>query len=468
MKFKFLFLLTLTSFLLNCSTERDAVVNGGWDNLDEILAKISPPSFPESIFDIKTYGAKDDGISDCLPAISKAIEECSSKGGGKVVVPSGEYFSKGSIHLKSNVNLYLAEGAVIKFSTNPKDYLPPVFTRWEGVECINYSPLIYAYEQMNLAVTGKGIFDGQASSENWWSWKGKSEDGWKEGLPSQNDPESRPRLMKMNDESTPVENRIFGDGYYLRPNFIQFYKCQNILLEGVTFKESPMWMIHPVLSENITIRNIKSISTGPNTDGCNPESCKNVLIENCFFSNGDDCIAIKSGRNADGRRISVPSENIIVRDCQMKNGHGGLVMGSEISGGCRNVFLENCQMDSPNLERAIRIKSNSYRGGIVENIYVRNVQVGEVKDAVIRMNMYYAPGEGNDGKHDPIFRNIEIKNVTSQKSRYAFRLEGLENSPIKNVTIEDCSFQGVKDDSIIKNVENIILRNVKVNDNQID
>jgi len=215
--------------------------------------------------------------------------------------------------------------------------------------------------------------------------------------------------MKMNNEGVPVEKRIFGKGYYLRPNFVQFIKCKNILLEDITITNSPMWIIHPVLSENITIKNVKTISDGPNTDGCDPESCKNVLIDNCYFDNGDDCIAIKSGRNLDGRRINVPSENIIVRNSIMKDGHGGVSIGSEISGSCRNVFIEKCKMDSPNLDRALRIKSNSYRGGIVENIFMRNVEVGEVSNAVVNLNMRYDPNEGNDGKYPPVFRNIKWK-----------------------------------------------------------
>jgi len=435
----------------------------GWDHLDQILKNIVPPTFQDKSFNILDYGAIADGETDSRPAIEKAIAECSMEGGGKVVVPSGTYFSKGPIHMISNVNLHLEEGSLINFSIDSKDYLPVVFTRWEGVEVMNYSPLIYALDEENIAITGKGILDGQASSENWWSWKGKKEFGWKEGMPNQNMKTDRVNLMKMNENSTPVDERIFGDGHYLRPNFIQFYRCKNILMEDFTVKNSPMWIIHPVLSKNITIRGVKSIGPGPNNDGCDPESCKDVLIENCYFDNGDDCIAIKSGRNQDGRRVNVPSENIIVRNCKMKDGHGGIVMGSEISGGVRNVYLENCEMDSPNLDRAVRIKSNSYRGGIVENIFVRNVKVGEVGGAIVRLNMFYAPKEGSDGKFPPTFRNIQISNITSLKSKYGLRFEGIENSKIQNVLVKNCSFEGVEKGNIIENVENLKIEDVIIN-----
>lgn len=439
-----------------------------WKKADEILQYIKPPIFPEKVYNITNYASTDELKKDIRNALHKAIDECSLNGGGKVFIPKGEYYCGGPIHLKSNVNLHLDDSVVIKFSTNPDDYLPVVFTRWEGVECYNYSPLIYAINQTNIAITGNGIFDGQADSTNWWKWNGNKRYGWKPGMPSQRDSSSRPKLMKMNNDGVPVEKRIFGKGYYLRPNFVQFINCKNILLENITITNSPMWIIHPVLCENVTIRNVKTISDGPNTDGCDPESCKNVLIDGCYFDNGDDCIAIKSGRNLDGRRINIPSENIIVRNSIMRDGHGGVSIGSEISGGCRNVFIENCKMDSPNLDRALRIKSNSYRGGIVENIYMRNVEVGEVSNAVIRLNMLYDPSEGNNGKYPPTFRNIKVEKVTSKKSEYALEFIGLEESPIRNVQIIDCNFDGVKKENYLENVEELKLINVIINGEKIE
>lgn len=432
-----------------------------WQNVDAILQKIVIPTFPAKDFNVSSFGNMDEPSQNIKPAIDKAIEECFKSGGGRVVIPAGKYLCKGPINLKSNVNLYLEDDAIINFSTDPEDYLPIVFTRWEGVECYNYSSLIYAHNQDNIAVTGNGTFNGQADNSNWWPWCGAQRFGWNSGQPSQR--ESRPLLMNMNNEELPVEKRFFGKGQYLRPNFLQLINCKNILLEGITLLNSPMWFVHPVLCENITINNIKTIGMGPNNDGIDPESCKYVLIDNCYFDNGDDCIAIKSGRNADGRRINVQSENIIVRNSQMKDGHGGVSIGSEISGGCRNVYIEKCVMDSPNLDRALRIKSNSYRGGIVENIYMRDVEVGEVSNAVIRLNMRYDPREGSEGKYPPVFRNINVERVTSKKSEYALEFIGLENSPIQNVNIVDCSFEGVNSNNSLENVKELHLKNVMVN-----
>ena len=449
--------------LFRCSIESMNIPASGWGEMNNILSRISAPVFPDKDFNIINYGAKPDGEFDNQEIINKTIIECSANGGGRIVIPKGEYFCAGTINLKSNVNFHLEEGAVIKFSTNPDDYLPVVLTRWEGIECYNYSPLIYAFEQENIAVTGKGILHGQGANENWWSWKGKKEYGWNKGMPSQLDSLGRPLLMKMSSENTSVEKRVFGKGSYLRPNFIQPFRCKNVLIEGVTFLDSPMWFIHPVESQNISIIDVTVKGLGPNNDGLDPESCKDVLIKGCDFQTGDDCIAIKSGRNNDGRRIAIPSENIVIQNCKMKDGHGGVVIGSEISGDCRNVFAENCEMDSPNLDRAIRIKTNSYRGGIIENIFVRNIKVGEVSEAVLKINMKYEPDEGSDGKFLPVIKNINLQNITSKKSKYGLYLIGLENSKIKNVIIDTCNFENVKSGNAISDSEELSFEEFFIN-----
>ena len=435
----------------------------GWDQLNEIVSSITLPEFPDQTFNIIDYGAVGDGITDCTDAFKNAIDKCSKNGGGKVIVPEGVFLT-GSIHLKSNINLHISENAVVKFSKDKNKYLPVVFTRWEGVECMNFSPLIYAYEQENIAITGKGILDGLGSNENWWSWKGNKVSGWEEGMPRQK--ESRDKLFEMAENNIPPEERIFGDGYYLRPNFVQPYKCKNVLIEGVTFKDSPMWFIHPVLCENVSVINVTVEGLGPNNDGCNPESSKNVLIKGCYFDTGDDCIAIKSGRNNDGRRVNVPSENIVVQNCIMKEGHGGVVIGSEISGGVKNVFAENCEMSSPNLERAIRIKTNSIRGGVIENIFARNIAVGEVSEAVLKINFYYE--EGDAGKFPPVVRNINLKDITSEKSPYAIWIKAYDYSPVVNLNLENCVFNNVTNESIIENVDNIRFESVKINGEEIE
>ncbi len=434
-------------FCLGLSVLSAVQANAGWEQVDEILSNIKAYQFPDRDFDITDYGAVGDEKTDCTEAFRKAIAAAHEAGGGRVVVGDGTFLT-GPIHLKSNVNLYLSEDALVYFSVDPNQYLPVVYTRWEGVECMNYSPLIYAYEQENIAITGKGVLDGRAGKENWWGWIRTARDDIN-------------LSRNQGQEGVPVKERIFGAGKKLRPNMVQPYKCKNILIEGVTFKNSPMWHIHPVLSTNIIVRDVKVVGHGPNNDGCNPESCKNVLIEGCYFDTGDDCIAIKAGRNNDGRRVNVPSENIIVRNCQMKDGHGGVVIGSEMTGGTRNVFADNCQMDSPNLDRALRIKTNSVRGGFVENVYMRNVTVGEVAEAVLKINFYY--GERDTGEFAPNVRNINMENVTSQKSRYALSIRGYDRSPITDIHLKNCEFNNVEKASIIDGAKNITMENVKIN-----
>jgi polygalacturonase len=430
----------------------------GWGGLDEIRKNIVAPSFPEVDFNIADYGAIADGITDCTEAFRKSIFACNEAGGGRVVVPVGQYLT-GAIHLKNNVNLFVSKGAVVKFSTDPKHYLPLVFTRWEGVECMNYSPLIYAFEQENIAITGEGIFDGQGANENWWKWKGNKVDGWIEGTPHQK--AGRDLLFEMAENNIPPQERIMGEGFYLRPSFFQPYKSKNILVEGVTFKDSPMWFLNPVLCENVTVKNLKIEGLGPNNDGCNPESSKNVLIQNCYFDTGDDCIAIKSGRNNDGRRINIPSENIIIEDCIMKEGHGGLVMGSEISGGVRNVFAQNCEMSSPNLDRALRFKTNAVRGGTIENIYFRNIKVGEVSEAVIKIDYYYE--EGDKGNFLPTIRNVHVENLSSEKSKFAIWIKAFDNAPVTGLYLENCNFNKVAKDNVIENVKDYNFKSVTIN-----
>jgi polygalacturonase len=426
----------------------------GWDTVPSILKRISPPSFPQKDFNVTSFGAIGDGSTDCSSAFKKAIEKCNAEGGGRVVVPKG-IFVVGAIHLKSNVNLYVSKEATLHFSTDPNKYLPVVFARWEGVECMNYSALIYAFEQENIAVTGEGVLDGQGSDANWWSWKGNRANS--AGKPSQN--EARKKLVEMGEKGVPVKDRIFGDGSFLRPNFFQPYRCKNVLVQGVTFKNSPMWFLNPQLCTNVSIVGVTTEGHGPNNDGCDPESCTDVLIKNCTFDTGDDCIAIKSGRNNDGRRVNMPSENIVVQGCTMKDGHCGVVIGSEVSGSVRNVYAEDCSMNSPNLDRVLRIKTNAVRGGVIENVFMRNVKVGQVAEAVLKIDFYYE--EGDKGSFTPIVRNIEMKNVESGKSQFGIWIRAFDRSPATNISVEHCTFKNVAEPNVLDNVKDLSLINVQ-------
>ena len=430
----------------------------GWELVPEILARINPPRFPNREFNVARFGAVGDGRTDAADALRRAIAECSSAGGGRVVVPAGRYVT-GPIHLRSNVDLHVTRDATLLFDRDPRRYLPVVLTRFEGTELMNYSPFIYARDERNVAITGAGTLDGRASPQHWWPWRGRTDFGWARGEP--NYTVARDRLLGMAERGEAVERRMFGEGAYLRPPFIQPYRCRNVLIEGVTILNSPMWEINPVLCENVTVRDVHISSHGPNNDGCDPESCRDVLIERCVFDTGDDCVAIKSGRNADGRRVNVPSENIIVRGCEMRDGHGGVTIGSEISGGCWNVFSHDCRMDSPRLDNVLRLKNNAMRGGVIRDVYMRNVTVGQVADAVLSIDFTYE--EGSKGSFTPVARDIVMRNVTSRHSKYGVNLRGFSDAPIERVRIVDCRFDGVQSGNVIENVNGLEAPGTTVN-----
>lgn len=440
----------------NSSATSKSECSDDWSMAEQIRAQTIVPDFAQDDFVITAFGAKADGKTDCTVAIAQAVQACHAQGGGRVVVPKGEFLT-GPVHLLSNVNLHVVKGATLKFYTDPKRYLPEVFTRWEGMEFMGYSPLIYAFGQTNVGLSGQGVLDGQASMANWWPWKGGK--NWsKEGVPTQH--EAREALQRDIENGVPPEDRHYSEGAYFRPPFVQFYRCNNVLIENVHIIRAPFWLLNPVLCENVTVRGVRLESLGPNSDGCDPESCKNVVIEDCYFDTGDDCIAIKSGRNDDGRRVNVASENLVIAGCKMLAGHGGVVIGSEISGGCRNVFVENCHMSSPDLERGIRIKTNSVRGGVIENLRVRNVVIGTVRDAIV-INFYYE--EGDAGDHDPTVRNIKIENLLCQNAERVFQIRGFERAPIMDFTLRNAYFIEAGETGVIEHVESLNLDNVNIN-----
>jgi len=409
--------------------KKDKETNG----IDQVLKQIKAPKFPDREFNVIHYGADNKGIELSTNAIQSAIDDAHRLKGGRVLIPEGTFLT-GALELKSNVELHLHENAYVSFSQDTRDYLPLVLTRYEGIELYNYSPLIYAHHAENIAITGAGTLDGRGDEHHWWPWKYGTN-----GQPSQD--RDRQLLFEMAEKRIPVEERVFGEGHYLRSSFIQPYNCQNILIEGVTVKDSPMWQVHPVLSENVIVRGVNIIGHGPNTDGVNPESCRHVLIEDCYFDNGDDCIAIKSGRNEDGRRIGVPSENIVIRRNTMCDGHGGVTIGSEISGGVKYVYAEDNVMDSPNLDRALRIKTNSVRGGTIEHIYFKNNLVKSLKHEVVCIDMMYE--EGDAGPHRPVVRHIEVEGLKSSGGRYGVKIAAYSHSPVTHFKMKDCVIDDV-------------------------
>jgi len=437
----------------------------------QVEAAIRQPRFADRTISITQYGASiNNDAATNQKAINRTIEQCSQQGGGRVIIPAGEW-KTGAIRLQSGVNLVVEKGAKVNFSSD-KSLYPLVLSAWEGLDLFNYSPMIYARDAKDIGITGEGVLDGCASREAWWPMCGAARYGWTEATPEAQSYGNRNALLKMSDEAVPVEQRIFGPGKGMRPQMIQTYECDGVLLEGVTVLNSPFWVIHPLKSRNVILRGLTIENSGPNGDGCDPESCDGVLIERCFFNTGDDCIAIKSGRNGDGRRRAMPSQNIIVRDCKMANGHGGVVIGSEVSGGARNIFVENCEMDSPNLDRVIRLKTNTCRGGVSENIYVRNIKVGQCKEAVLKINLVYEPNEQAQRGFYPTVRNVRLDNVICQKSRYGAFIDGLPDSTlVYDIHVSNCEWNGVTDaggNRLRGKMRNVTFKNVKINGKEIE
>jgi polygalacturonase len=439
-----------------------------WSQVPKILARIVPPTFPRGElvvtnygfrpgvrgtmgtffrshdFAITDFGAAGDGTTDCSRAFAEAIAACNQAGGGRVVVPAGRFLT-GPIHLLSNVNLHVARDATVLFTTNTAAYLPVVFTRYECTEVMNYSPLIYALEQKNVAITGEGTLDSQATRGVWHSWKSSNDSA---------------RLVQMGNNDVPVKDRVFGDGHYLRPCFIQPARCRNVLIEGVKILGSPMWVISPLYCTNVTVRGVTVEATGPNTDGCDPDSCTDVLIQDCSFSDGDDCIAIKSGRDRDGHRVSIPSRNIVIEHCNFKAGHGGVTCGSETAGGIENVFAEDCTFDSPDLDYAFRFKTNPARGGYVRNVFIRNCKVQTARFG-IHMTLRYASTGALEGPYTPEMRNIDIRDCAfANLTRQPIFIEGYDGKiKITDVTIANCVFQNPDGHNAITNASGIHLLN---------
>ena len=375
-------------------------------------------------FNVLAYGAKGDGTTKDSAAIASAIDAAAAAGGGRVVFPKGVFLT-GPINLKSNVELHLStEHATIVFSTDVADY-PLVFTRWEATECYNWSPQIYARDAVNIAITGNGLIDGQGRF--WHPMNARQKPAVE-------------RLRKMGEDGTPVEQRRFGTvADALRPQMIQFIGCKGVRIEGVSITGSPFWTIHPLYCEDVIVRDVAIMTRGPNTDGIDPESCKNVLIERTFFSTGDDCIAIKSGRDKDGRVVGRPCENITIRDCLMVNGHGAVSIGSEMSGGVRHVRISN--IEARGTDRIIRVKSQRGRGGVVEDLVVENCRGRALLEQAIELTFAYSgktPAEPFSDR-TPVFKNFTFRNITSDGAPQAIKIEGLEESLISDIAFENVS-----------------------------
>ncbi len=386
-------------------------------------------------YNIVECGASNKGDKQVTKIINNTIEKAYKAGGGTIYFPAGTYLT-GPITLKSNITIYLDAGATLKFSDNFDDYLPMVESRWEGIDVINFHPLIYAYEAENIAIKGRGTLDGQG--RKWWDFhhtlysKPKTfKSKWQEEFAKQN------TNVIMPDETYMIERG------FCRPPFIQPMYCKNILIEGITVTNSPFWTINPEFCENINIDNVTVYNPdSPNTDGINPESCRNVHISNCKISVGDDCVTIKSGKDAAGRKMNVPCENITITNCTMLDGHGAVVIGSEMSGGIKKITISNCVFEGT--DRGIRIKSTRGRGGVVEDISVNNIIMKDIKKEAIKLNMFYAKSDEEPvSERTPAFRNIHFSNISGNAYQAGFLL-GLEELKIKDISFNNIRLDATK------------------------
>jgi polygalacturonase len=414
-----------------------------------VAAEPALPKIPDKTFAISDYGAKADGKTKDTDAIAKAIQAAEDAGGGTVHFPAGTYLT-GAVQLRSSVGLHLEKGATLLFSTDPADY-PIVLTRFEGTECMNFSGLIWARDAHDIAITGEGTIDGQG--QPWWEWRTQAGASLK-------------KLRELGETTDDPTKRIFGTKEAgLRPCLFEPVNCQRILLDGVTFTNSPFWTLHPLYCSDLTARNLKVHGTGPNTDGLDPDSCSNVLIEKCAFDTGDDCVTLKSGRDRDGRRVGKPTENVIVRDCTFKNGHGTVVIGSEMSGGVRNVLAENLTADGT--DAGVRIKTRRGRGGTIENVVYRNLTLKNIQKQAITIDMFYDVGNNPDVEQSgpdtvPAIRNVTIENLSCDGAATAIVLRGLPESPVAGVQMRDVTITGAGKGTTISDTRDLSIGNVSV------
>lgn len=417
--------------------------------------------------DMRQAGANPSGEKLNTELINKTITRLNASGGGTLFFPSGKYLT-GAIKLKSNITIELEAGATLLFSDQFDDYLPYVEVRHEGVMMNSFAPLIGGADAENITIIGEGKIDGQG--KKWW------DEFFRVIIDLKNNGKRdinkyQPMWEKANDVKSlyaEVNEDFHGslDRRFFRPPLIQFLRCKNIKIEGITLVNSPFWTVNPNFCENLTIDGITILNPdSPNTDGINPESCKYVRISNCHISVGDDCITLKSGRDLQARKLNAPNENITIINCTMLDGHGGVVIGSEMSGGVKKVVISNCVFDGT--DRGIRIKSTRGRGGVVEDIQVSNIVMKNIKDEAIILDMKYSKmPEEPLSERTPIFRNINISNMTGSGLNIPIKIRGLEESPITGITLTNIYLEA-KGNNFFESCKDIRMNNVWVNGEEI-
>ena len=428
---------------------------------EEILSHISLPVIRGREVSAAAYGIYPDSGENLRCALQAAIDDLSAGGGGRLCLPAGTYRS-GSLRLKSGVELHLeSPETCIRFvNTGLEENYPVVLSHWEASPCWNYSALLYALDAHDIAVTGPGVLEGGSDQDHWWNWHHQVEETWSSNAPDLQR-EDRTALRRMNMEAVPVNERRFGPGHFLRPNFVQFLRCERVLLQGITLKNSPMWQLNPVFCRSVTVEGVTLSSHGSNNDGCDPESCSGVWIKNCRFDTGDDCISLKSGRDRDGQAANTPCENILIENNDFSDGHGGVALGSEMSGGIRRVLVDNNRFSSPNLTYALRLKTNARRGGFVEQVMLSNCFMEHVHGAAVHGTMLYEDGRNGDSL--PVFRDIIIENIEAHGGDYGIFLEAFPEVPITGLVLRNIRIDGVHRELRQMNWQDPIIENVVIN-----
>ncbi|MDR0833240.1 MAG: glycoside hydrolase family 28 protein [Candidatus Symbiothrix sp.] len=405
------------------------------------LSLCSVFSLGAKTYNLQELGADITGKKKCTELINTTVQKAAKEGGGTLYFPAGEYLT-GAIHLESNITLNIESGAVLRFSDDFNDYLPFIKVRWEGVFMNAFAPLINAQQAENITLTGRGTLEGQG--QKWWEEQRRITGEIRKNGDITNPNALQQLWVKSNPDITvsdyyknTLKRRFF------RPPFIQFFECQNIKIEGITIHNSPFWTINPVGCSDIQVHGvtIKNPVAGPNTDGINPTSCSNVRISDCFINVGDDCVTIKSGRDADGRNYGKPCENITVTNCVMLAGHGGVVIGSEMSGGVRKVAISNCVFNGT--DAGIRLKASRGRGGVVEEIRVDNIVMDDIQKNAFIFDLFYDRDSKQEpvSERTPVFRNVHISNVTGNNVKKVGYITGIEEMPIENITFSNINME---------------------------
>ncbi|SDY81755.1 Glycosyl hydrolases family 28 [Amycolatopsis xylanica] len=430
----------------------EASIFDPWHKVPWLLARIRPPRFPHRTFGITEFGAVDGGVTKNTEAFRRAITACHRAGGGRVVVPAGTFLT-GPIELLSNVELHLEAGATVTFSTEPADYLPVVQVRYEGTLCYNYRPFIHADGACDIAITGQGTLDGRGPQGPWASFGSNNAD--------------TALLRKMGNDGVPVEQRVFGEGHKIRPSFIGLYHSRNILISGIEIKNPPMWSLHPVFCHNVTVENVTFRTTNSQGDGVDLDSTRYAHIVGCRMDTNDDCVVIKSGRDADGRRVGIPTRDVVVERCKFSGRWGGVTVGSEMSGGAYDIFARDCEINAPDfpgrypIKHALYVKTNTDRGGVIDGIHLRNIHGTGVEREVLFVSMLYNGG-GTAGVN-PAIRNITVDGMKIDGGKIAASFTGLPDAHIGKVRVTNSTFTNIASPNAITNTDDLTFRNSTIN-----